>query len=83
MDNTEKLRLLLQHWIDHNGGHVAEFAKWKELMAAEEKKNIVTSLDMAMQQMNKVSQTLRICLDDLGGPAGSSDHQHHHHHHHD
>ena len=29
MDNLEKLRILLQHWIEHNGGHVAEFAKWQ------------------------------------------------------
>ncbi len=79
MDNTEKLRILLQHWIDHNGGHVAEFAKWKELMAADEKKDIVKSLEMAMQQMNKVSDILRNSLDALGGPAAGSNTSDHHH----
>lgn len=82
MDNTEKLRVLLQHWIDHNGGHVAEFAKWKELMAAEQKKDIVESLETAMQQMDKVSDVLRNSLDALGGPAPGADPPHHHHHHH-
>ncbi len=25
MDETEKLRVLLPHWIEHNGEHAAEF----------------------------------------------------------
>ena len=83
MDNTEKLRVLLQHWIDHNGGHVAEFGKWQAIMVEEKKEAIAASLEKAMQQMNEVSHTLQHTLDDLGGPAGDTTHHHHHHHHHD
>ena len=90
MDNTEKLRVLLQHWIDHNGGHVAEFAKWKEIMGKEamaggKQDAIVESLGKAMQQMGKVSEILKKSLDDLGGPATGAAHHHHSHdhHHHD
>ena len=81
MDNTEKLRVLLQHWIDHNGGHVAEFAKWQEIMVGEKKAAVAESLEKAYQQMNTVSDILQQTLDDLGGPAGDTSHQHHHHHH--
>ena len=43
MENVEKLRVLLQHWIDHNKGHAEEFAKWEKCMADEEydKGNII------------------------------------------
>lgn len=83
MENIDKLRVLLKHWIDHNGGHVEEFAKWQTIMVEEKKEGTAASLEQAMQQMNKVSDILQEALDELGGPADDSDHHHHHHHHHD
>ena len=82
MDNKDKLRVILKHWIDHNGGHVEEFAKWKQLMTDEQDTETATALDQAMQQMNKVSDILQKTLDGLGGAVESGDHHHHHHHHH-
>jgi hypothetical protein len=80
MENREKLRVLLQHWIEHNGGHVAEFNKWRATMADEHQDRLVAALDRAAEQMDVVSETLQQALDELGGPA--ADHAHHHHHHH-
>ncbi|BDD88172.1 hypothetical protein [Desulfofustis limnaeus] len=86
MEQTEKLRILLQHWIEHNGGHVAEFLKWRTIMAEEKRQDLAGDLDNAVNQMNAVSHILRDMLDRLGGPAadgdGSHHHLHHHHHHH-
>lgn len=85
MDNKEKLRVLLQHWIEHNGGHVAEFNKWRATMADEHQDRLVAALDQATAQMDAVSDTLKHALDELGGPATGHDHHHHHHgdgHHH-
>lgn len=28
MKDAEKLPILLEHWIEHNASHEAEFAKW-------------------------------------------------------
>jgi hypothetical protein len=28
MDETDKLRVLIPHWIDHNNEHAAEFRGW-------------------------------------------------------
>ena len=28
MTDQEKLRILLSHWIDHNGEHAAEYKDW-------------------------------------------------------
>ncbi len=82
MDSIEKLRVLLKHWIDHNGGHVEEFDKWRQTMAAEKRETMVEALDKAMDQMDTVSATLQAALDEIGGPVDGSDHHHHDHHHH-
>ncbi len=84
MENREKLRVLLQHWIDHNGGHVDEFTKWRAIMAEDHNERLADMLDRAVVEMNKVSETLRQTLDIMGGPKKGDhhDHGHHHHHHH-
>jgi hypothetical protein len=30
MNETEKLRVLLPHWIEHNGEHANEFRNWAD-----------------------------------------------------
>jgi len=82
MDNTEKLRVILKHWIDHNGGHVAEFDKWRQTMTEEKQDRLAAALARAMAQMDEVSATLRSALDEIGGPPDASEPHHHHHGHH-
>ena len=78
MDSIEKLRVLLKHWIDHNGGHVAEFDKWRETMNKENRESMATALSTAITQMDEVSATLQAALDELGGAPESTHHHHHH-----
>ncbi len=80
MDNSEKLRVILQHWIEHNGGHVAEFEKWQKIMNEDGKDSIAVSLGDAISQMDKVSDILAEILAECGGPKEASGHHHHHHH---
>ena len=82
MDNIDKFRVILKHWIDHNGGHVSEFDKWRDLMEKEGKNKIVESLDEAKRRMDSISELLGSMLEDLGGAADDDHHHHHHHHHH-
>jgi len=81
MDSIDKLRVMLKHWIDHNGGHVKEFDKWRDVMAGENQESMVAALATAMEQMDSVSATLQKALDELGGAPEDADHHHHHHHH--
>lgn len=83
MDNLEKLRVILQHWIDHNGGHVNEFEKWQAIMNVEGEEKISASIGDAIEQMDKVSDILAGILTDCGGPMEAGEDHHHHHHHHD
>lgn len=80
MENKDKLRVLLKHWIEHNSGHVEEFAKWQKNMQEEHDTAIAGALTQAMEQMDRVSDILQGALDNLGGPLDSPEHHHHHHH---
>ena len=86
MDNTEKLRVLLQHWIEHNDGHVEEFEKWRKTMAEDDKQSLAAHISDAIAAMATVNEKLTKALTEVGGPVekedGHHDHDHHHHHHH-
>lgn len=83
MENKEKLRVLLQHWIVHNHGHVSEFTKWQKIMAADEMESLSEHIRMAAEQMNRVSEILANALDEAGGPTEGGGHHHQHYHDHD
>ena len=81
MNELEKLRVLLPHWIEHNRGHADECNKWAELAAQENDANEVeTNLRAAYTAMEEVSSLLEKALAAAGGPASEGTHHHHHHH---
>ena len=86
MDNVEKLRVMLQHWIEHNKGHVEEFEKWQKTMTEEGHASLAASIAEAVQTMATVNVQLEKALEEAGGAkAEEGDHHHHHghdHHHH-
>lgn len=87
MNNVEKLRVMLQHWIEHNKGHVEEFAKWKSVMEEEEQAGIARQIAEAIAAMDDVNVRLESALKEAGGPpehkhGHDHDDQGHHHHHH-
>lgn len=85
MEQIEKLGVLLQHWIDHNRGHVEEFTKWRDVAAQEGKEGVAKAIEEAMNQMGRVNDHLGKALEEVGGAATETGHHHHHdhdHHHH-
>lgn len=80
MDNVEKLRVMLQHWIEHNKGHVEEFEKWRQTMTEEGKTSLAEDIAEAVKTMAIVNTQLAKALETAGG-AKSDDEEHHHHHH--
>jgi hypothetical protein len=86
MDNVEKLRVMLQHWIEHNKGHVEEFEKWRATMTADGKTTLAGQIARAVELMGQVNTELDKALSEAGGPKPDGDHHHHdhggHHHHH-
>ncbi|GAB6191842.1 hypothetical protein [Desulfocastanea catecholica] len=82
MDNVEKLRVMLQHWIDHNKGHVEEFEKWRKLMADEGQVSLAENITEAVKTMATLNAQLGKALHEIGGPNSQGHHEHDHGHHH-
>jgi hypothetical protein len=72
MVDTDKLRVLLQHWIEHNEEHALEFLRWSERAGPAE-----AAVRAAAEKMKAVNSDLSAALDLLGGPT---EHPHSHDH---
>jgi hypothetical protein len=62
MNELEKLRVLIPHWIEHNEEHASEFLHWAENVSQAE-----AELLDAARVMQQVNQTLETALEKLGG----------------
>lgn len=74
MNETEKLRILIPHWLEHNEEHAEEFRRWAEKAGA-------ASVDIlaAVDALHQVNHALAAALEKLGG-AASEPHSHSHTH---
>jgi len=72
MTDLDKLRVLLQHWMEHNEEHAAEFLRWSEKAGPA-----AASVRQAAERMKAVNLELSSALDLLGGPT---EHPHSHDH---
>lgn len=67
MDETEKqkLRILLNYWIEHNKEHGDEFKEWAEKAGDPEEAVVRREILEAVQHMSKVNDFLIRALDNL------------------
>jgi hypothetical protein len=76
MREIDKLRVLLPHWIEHNGEHAAEFRDWAERAASAK-----DALLQAARLVEEANAGLRDALEELGGPLELDEgHEHGHRH---
>lgn len=78
MDNLEKLRVLLPHWLEHNASHGQEFTRWAELVEGDNRE-IATLLKKAASALLAADAALREALQRSGGERPEDAHHHHHH----
>ena len=85
MNDVEKLRVLIPHWIEHNQEHAQEFLDWaKETAPSAEIKDAIVDVQSAAEAMMAVNIPLRTALEKLGGPLEyTPEHTHSHTHTHD
>lgn len=79
MEDLEKLRILLPHWIEHNLGHGGEFGKWADLVGAAGEQDIAGLLKKAEAALEEADALLREALTKSGGALSGHEHDHHHH----
>jgi hypothetical protein len=62
MDEVEKLRVLIPHWIEHNVEHADEFREWAVRAGAAQE-----DLEAAAAALKAVNEHLQVALQKLGG----------------
>jgi hypothetical protein len=62
MQATQKLRVLIPHWVEHNQEHAQEFLRYLDSAG-----NARPDLEKAAELMNQVNQALLAALEKLGG----------------
>ena len=82
MDELEKLRVMLPHWIEHNVGHGAEFSNWAVTLDSVGEAEIASLLKKAEAFLQDADTVLKEALQKAGGSLDDGDHHHGHHHDH-
>jgi hypothetical protein len=72
--DRDKLRMLIPHWIEHNSEHASEFHTWAGKV--DEARGKILE---AAAQLESVSRTLQLALDQLGGPLDVIHHRYSEH----
>ncbi len=78
MDDLDKLRVMLPHWIEHNSGHGGEFLQWAGTMEAAGKPDIAELLKRAAASLRDAEAALAAALGKAGGPLAAPGHDHSH-----
>jgi hypothetical protein len=76
MNELDKLRVMLPHWIEHNSGHGREFAQWSQLLISGGRNEIAELLKKAEASLKEADAALKEALQKAGGPVEG--HEHHH-----
>lgn len=82
MNDLEKLRVVLPHWIEHNIGHGREFAHWAEILLLGGEEELAHLLKKAEAFLQEADSVLKEALLKAGGEMHDENHHHRHHHDH-
>ena len=69
MDDLDKIRTLLPHWIEHNAEHAAEFSQWAERIQAAGQEEVAEEIALAAKELGWVNEALTAALERLGTPS--------------
>lgn len=64
--DMEKLRILIDHWIEHNEEHADEFKKWAERARAAGNEAVYDDILKAIGKLRDVNENLRAALKKIG-----------------
>ncbi len=68
--DDQKLSIVLQHWMDHNRGHVQEFETWAEKARASGHEKVSERILEAAEQMERANAVLEAALGVLNDSGG-------------
>jgi hypothetical protein len=78
MNELDKLRALLPHWIEHNQEHAADYVRWAEVADSAGRDKAAGRIRAAIELVAQANDALQEALDGLGGPVSVEAHGHGH-----
>jgi hypothetical protein len=78
MNDIEKLRALLPHWLEHNQEHAREFEAWAAKASLARQEAAAQQIRYAAKAMEQANDALQTALAELGGPVHLEHHSHTH-----
>jgi hypothetical protein len=78
MNEVDKLRVLLPHWLEHNEEHAADFARWAATVEEAGQREAAAQIRSAIEHMEQANEALRAALGTLGGAIAVEGHGHGH-----
>jgi hypothetical protein len=66
MNDQDRVRVLLPHWIEHNAEHAAEFRQWAERVRAAGQEEVAEEIALAAKELGWVNEALSAALEKLG-----------------
>ena len=80
MNEIEKLRVILPHWIEHNKNHEKEFNKWLAIISKANETEVAALLNKAVSSLQDIDTVLSLIADKIGALKGEDSQGHAHHH---
>jgi hypothetical protein len=78
MNELDKLRALLPHWIEHNQEHAVDYVRWAEVAEDAGRDPATVHIRAAIELVTQANDALQEALDALGGPISMEMHGHEH-----
>jgi nickel/cobalt exporter len=72
MNELEKLRILLPHWVEHNAEHANEFRTWAERLQLAGEADVAERLLVAAALLDNAHDLLSKLQDEIGGTTPES-----------
>jgi hypothetical protein len=76
---TEKLKILLPHWAEHNREHAGEMRRWQAIIEANADVELGQILHQVAALMEQAGELLEDAAEGLGEEAASAVLHNHHH----
>jgi len=62
MDQRRKLSVVIEHWIEHNESHMAEYKKWAQTAGELGLDSVRAEIEKAMENISQSNEHLRRAL---------------------
>lgn len=59
MNDVEKLKHLISHWLEHNAAHAGTYREWAEKMKGASRKDLAELLERIASETEKMDEMFR------------------------